>query len=131
MKRRLQTMPMEGEHSEANGGCDLDALLHPAQAFEHPSNVVTDPDLTLNEKRAILASWASDACAVDAAPTLRYAPGGKKPVSFDDVIEALRALDKQAHAESAARYRRSLWRNRLSKRSDPSEGNRGHGSSVF
>jgi hypothetical protein len=37
---------------------DLDQLLHPAQAFGHPSEVVNDPDLTLNEKRAILASWA-------------------------------------------------------------------------
>ena len=44
---------------------DLDALLHPARAFAHPMDVVRDPDLTLNEKRAILASWASDACAVD------------------------------------------------------------------
>ena len=48
---------------------DLDSLLHPAQAFEHPSRVVSDPDLTLNEKRAILSSWASDACAIEAAPT--------------------------------------------------------------
>lgn len=44
---------------------DLHELLHPAQAFGHPCEVVNDPDLTLNEKRAILASWASDACAVD------------------------------------------------------------------
>ena len=36
---------------------DFDDLLHPAQAFLHPSEVVHDPDLTLNEKRAILASW--------------------------------------------------------------------------
>jgi hypothetical protein len=36
---------------------DLDELLHPANAFGHPSEVVNDPDLTLNEKRAILASW--------------------------------------------------------------------------
>jgi len=50
---------------------DFDQLLHPAQAFGHPSDVVNDPDLTLNEKRAILASWASDACAVEAAPGLR------------------------------------------------------------
>jgi hypothetical protein len=35
---------------------DLDSLLHPAQAFEHPRQVVSDPDLTHNEKRAILAS---------------------------------------------------------------------------
>jgi hypothetical protein len=47
---------------------DLDDLLRPAQAFEHPRRVVEDPDLTLNEKRAILASWASDACAIEAAP---------------------------------------------------------------
>ena len=55
---------------------DLDNLLHPAQAFEHPSQVVNDPDLTLNEKRAILASWASDACAIEAAPSLRRALTG-------------------------------------------------------
>jgi hypothetical protein len=29
---------------------DLDSLLHPAQAFEHPSQVVNDPDLTLKRK---------------------------------------------------------------------------------
>ena len=36
--------------SDYEDACDLDALLHPAQAFEHPSDVVSDPDLTLNEK---------------------------------------------------------------------------------
>src|SRR4249920_1460227 len=55
---------------------DLNDLLHPAQAFSHPSEVVNDPDLTLNEKRAILASWASDACAIEAAPALRSSPSG-------------------------------------------------------
>jgi hypothetical protein len=44
---------------EFDDACDLDTLLHPAQAFQHPSEVVNDHDLTLNEKRAILASWAS------------------------------------------------------------------------
>ena len=29
---------------------DLNQLLHPAQAFGHPTQVVNDPDLTLNEK---------------------------------------------------------------------------------
>jgi hypothetical protein len=76
---------------------DLDALLHPAQAFEHPQDVVTDPDLTLNEKRAVLASWASDACAVEAAPALRRAPGCRRDVSVDDILEALRSLDKEAN----------------------------------
>ena len=77
---------------------DLDALLHPAQAFRHPDDVVKDADLTLNEKRAILASWASDACAVEAAPVLRHAPGTERPVLVEDILDALRALDKQAQA---------------------------------
>ena len=91
---------------------DLDELLHPAQAFAHPSEVVSDPDLTLNEKRAILASWASDACAVDSAPALRHAGPGKPPVGFDDVMEALRMLDKQVPAKSD-RYRRHERRRRI------------------
>ena len=82
---------------------DIDALLHPARAFDHPSDVVNDPDLTLNEKRAILASWASDACAVEAVPALRCIPGGGKPVQFDDIMEALRALDEEARANDGRR----------------------------
>ena len=53
---------------------DLDRLLHPAGAFRTPMEVVNDPDMTTQEKRAILASWASDACAVEAAPDLRQPP---------------------------------------------------------
>jgi hypothetical protein len=74
---------------------DLDRLLHPARAFCHPSEVVNDPDLTLNEKRAILASWASDACAVEAAPDLRVTASGRV-VQWDDIMEALRTLDREA-----------------------------------
>jgi hypothetical protein len=59
-----------------------------------PARFVNDPDLTLNEKRAILASWASDACAVKSAPALRLIPGNNV-VSFDEVIDALRSLDAQ------------------------------------
>jgi hypothetical protein len=91
-------------------GLDIDELLHPARAFAHPRHVVEDPDLTLNEKRAILASWASDACAVEAVPALRRAPGAAEPVRFDDVMDALRALDQQAsgHYRTPPRYRRIL-----------------------
>ena len=39
-------------NDDFDDACDLDALLHPSQAFEHPSEVVKDPDLTLNEKRS-------------------------------------------------------------------------------
>ena len=90
---------------------DLDALLHPAQAFARPRDVIADPDLTLDEKRAILASWASDACAVEAAPALRCAPGSERPVSVDAILEALRDLDKvAADANGAAWLRRQARR---------------------
>ena len=89
---------------------DLDGLIHPSQVFDHPSDVLSDPDLSLNEKRAILASWASDACAVEAAPALKCAPGTEHPVPVDEVLEALRALDKQASATDTARYRRLVRR---------------------
>jgi hypothetical protein len=86
---------------------DLDTLLHPADAFERPADVVNDPDLTLSEKRAILASWASDACAVEAAPALRKPPRSA-PVPFDDIMDALRELDRQGHGRPMPRYRRLL-----------------------
>ena len=124
MERRLQ----DGLTAEALFGAedrwDPNDLLHPAQAFEHPSHVVDDPDLTLNEKRAILASWASDACAPEAAPHLRCAPGGKQPVLFDDVMDALRTLDKQANEKDSARYRRVLRRSRFENRPRPSSSER-------
>lgn len=91
---------------------ELEALLHPAGAFDHPRDVVTDPELTVNEKRAILASWASDACALETMPTMRCPPGGTRPVSIDEILEALRELDREAQARTvdASRYRRQLRR---------------------
>jgi hypothetical protein len=112
---------------------DLDGLLHPAQAFEHPSHVVTDPDLTLNEKRAILASWASDACAIAAAPAFRRAPGGKRAVGFDEVIEALRTLDKEARdqGKDSKRHRHILRRREHSSDwPNTSNGGGGQGPSL-
>lgn len=44
---------------------DVDGLVYPPQVFERSSDVVNDPDISLNEKRAIRASWASDACAIE------------------------------------------------------------------
>jgi hypothetical protein len=101
---------------------DLESLLHPASAFDRPSDVVRDPDLTLNEKRAILASWASDACAVDSAPTLRRPPGGKV-VTFDDVVDALRSLDAEvAHWKPQGKLKRHLRRARYGPHSGEGSG---------
>ena len=74
---------------------DVNDFLHPARAYRIPMEVVADPDLTVYEKREILASWASDACAVEAAPDVRRAPPGPL-VRFDDIIDALKQLDGEA-----------------------------------
>ena len=86
---------------------DLDSLLHPANAFGHPMDVVRDDDLTVNEKRAILASWASDACAVEAAPDLRVGSSGRL-VQWDDIMDALRVLDKEGYGKPLPHYKRVL-----------------------
>ena len=109
--------------SRADDGFDLDALLHPAGAFASPIAVVHDPDLTLNEKRAILASWASDACAVEAAPELRHPPGGRI-IRFEEVMDALRILDGQAAKPTKPQphYRRVLRKRRIVGRRDRGSG---------
>jgi hypothetical protein len=71
----------------------LDRLLFPARFFSHPDEVVEDETLDIQEKRAILASWASDACAVESMPWLRKPPGAAAPVTFDAVMDALQRLD--------------------------------------
>lgn len=90
---------------DRNSEFDLEVLLHPGRRFAHPMDVVRDPDLSLGEKRAILASWASDACAIEAAPALRCAPGSDNPVKFDEVMDALRMLDANQQCSVEARQR--------------------------
>jgi hypothetical protein len=72
---------------------DFNALLHPGTTFEHPRDVVFHANLSLAEKRAILASWASDASAISSCPSLRAPDGLKAPVTIDEILDALCALD--------------------------------------
>jgi hypothetical protein len=72
---------------------DLNAVLHPATVFDHPRDVVADATLSLSEKRAILASWASDAAAVTSNPALRELAGTRRIVTIEEVLEALSMLD--------------------------------------
>lgn len=71
----------------------LDRVLDPARFFDSPADVLAAPDLDLQEKRAILSSWASDACSVESMPVLRKPPGAQRPVTFDEIMDALRTLD--------------------------------------
>jgi len=54
---------------------------------------VASASLSLSEKRAILASWASDASAIASCPSLRAPAGLKAPVTIDEILEALTALE--------------------------------------
>ncbi|MDP4004141.1 hypothetical protein [Methylobacterium sp. NEAU K] len=72
------------------------ALVAPGDVFRHPREVLTHPLLSRSEKRTILASWASDACALVNAPGLRCLTGCKaEPVSVDAVLAALTELDRR------------------------------------
>ena len=72
---------------------DLNEILHPGSIYDHPRDVVADPTRSIGEKRAILASWASDAAAVTSNPVLRELPGSHRLVTIDEVLEALSSLD--------------------------------------
>jgi len=69
------------------------ALALRVSEYAHPNDVLKDAELGVADKRAILAAWASDACAVESRPGFRWMPGTPGPVSFDRVSRAARMLD--------------------------------------
>ncbi|MCJ2019739.1 MULTISPECIES: hypothetical protein [unclassified Methylobacterium] len=82
----------------------FEAFVAPGDVFRQPREVLTYPGLSVAEKRAILASWASDARAVESNPTLRCLPGCRaEPVPIDEILEALQALDEGSPAPAAPR----------------------------
>jgi hypothetical protein len=86
---------------------ELDQLLHPARSYDRPTDVLADADLAVDERRAILSSWASDACAVESAPALRRSPFARAPVTFDEIMDALVQLDAQASRAGPSQVGRS------------------------
>jgi hypothetical protein len=80
----------------------FEAFVAPGDVFSHPREVLTYPGLPTGEKRAILASWASDAHAVNSCPALRCLPGCRaEPVPLDAILAALQALDEEPGARQA------------------------------
>lgn len=77
------------------------------EVFGHPDDVLEHPRLRRSEKRALLASWASDANAVAHIPTLRQLPDGSI-VKVDEIIRALKAMDS-VDGTVADRSHRRLW----------------------
>jgi hypothetical protein len=112
---------------------DIDTLLHPSRAFRHLLDVVRDTDMTIAEKRSVLASWASDACAIESNPALRVTATGHV-VNYDDIIDALQSLDAGRSADMTYVFKRQQRRRRWSdwkgrRRGGP--GNGDVGSNAF
>ncbi|SFM58708.1 hypothetical protein [Methylobacterium pseudosasicola] len=89
--------PMAAANLRATAVDPFEAFVAPGDVFRHPREVLSYPGLSRAEKRAILASWASDARAVESCPTLRCLPGCRaEPVPIDAILAALQALDGAA-----------------------------------
>lgn len=79
------------------------AVVAPGDVFRHPREVLAHPLLSREEKRTILASWVSDACALENAPGLRCLTGARaEPVTVEALLAALAELDGGAAPERAA-----------------------------
>lgn len=68
-------------------------VLTEGMQFRRPIDVLRARSLSIDDKRTILAAWASDLYAVDSKPALRQLPGTPDPVSIDEVQSALIELD--------------------------------------
>ena len=80
--------------SEGARALPIDWLVTPGLAFSHPSEVLEYPELSQAERRAILASWASDALALEGAHWMRCLDHGSV-VTLAELLDALRKLDAQ------------------------------------
>jgi hypothetical protein len=92
-ERRVEDTMTDHERVNDDNVYDLNAILHPGTVFDHPRDVLAASILSRAEKRAILASWASDAAAINSCPALRSVPGTRGVVAIDDILEALSSLD--------------------------------------
>lgn len=92
------------DHTNPNAVDAISAshILHTHRHFEHPEEVVS-ARLSKDEKRAILASWASDLHAVESLPELRHPPGVHHPVRYTDILDALKKLDDWRDEDSQTR----------------------------
>lgn len=86
------------EHIQSQGlRAALARGVRPAIGFTIPDDVVKDPHLSFAAKRAILASWASDASAVQDEPGMRWLLGTPEPVPYAQVRDALLRLEQRRH----------------------------------
>ncbi|MFK0278398.1 hypothetical protein ACIQUG_32330 [Ensifer sp. NPDC090286] len=70
-------------------------ILLQGMEIKRPIDMVKATALSTDDKRTILASWASDFYAVDSKPAFRHMPGTPEPISIDEVQAALKELDRR------------------------------------
>ncbi|MBB2687804.1 UNVERIFIED_ORG: hypothetical protein GGD48_004923 [Rhizobium etli] len=69
-------------------------VLHGMQ-LQRPIDVVKAAALSADDKRTLLAAWASDFYAVGSKPAFRHIPGTPAPVPIDEIHSALAELDRR------------------------------------
>jgi hypothetical protein len=95
MTELTQTALTEAIEHASEPGRQAAIRCEQAPMFAHPSAVLEATTLTGSEKRALLAGWASDACALEGQPGWRWLSGTPAPVAVDDILAALQALDRE------------------------------------
>lgn len=73
-------------------------LLDPAQVFGDPSNVVSDLELTRDQKIEILRRWEFDAHELEVAEE-EAGMSVLQPEMFDRIVKALHALGAERDTE--------------------------------
>jgi hypothetical protein len=89
----------EFKRTPASDAISARRILTRRQRYDHPRDVL-ETALDADEKRTILASWASDLFAVESRPDLRKPPGIRIPIPCRDILDALRSLDDPEQAGS-------------------------------
>jgi len=83
------------EHAANNAMAMGPTVLLQGLQLRRPIDVVRAQTLFVDDKRAILAAWASDFYAVDSKSAFRQVPKTPEPVSIDEIQSALDELDRR------------------------------------
>jgi len=83
------------QRAAINAAATGPTVLLQGMQIERPLEVVKATAFTADDKRTVLAAWASDFYAVDSKPAFRHMPGTPEPVSIDEVQAALLELDRR------------------------------------
>ena len=72
---------------------NVKSSFHSLSHYDSPDDVLNDAELSTDEKRVILSSWASDMYVVESQPALREIPGIPHRIRVDEILSALKKLD--------------------------------------